>query len=174
MIICISGLSGSGKTTTAALLAKELKIRHVNRSYKEFTGDNENLIGFDKNVKHSFDLKFDKEVIKEANKYDSVVSTSLGPWIISNSTLNVWLEVGLDARAKRKAKDRRVSLKQAKKYVKEKDAAWVNHVKKAYGIDIIKDHDVFDVKLNGEKLSKGEIVTTIAMLSLAKDSKRFR
>ncbi len=165
MIICISGLSGSGKTTIASLLAKEMKIRHVNRSYKEFA-KGENLTDFVKKVKPSFDRKFDREVIKEANGQNSVVSTWLGPWTIKNSTLNVWLNASFDARAKRKAKDLGMSVGSAKKYVKERDSTWPNHVKKVYGIDVIKDHDVFDIEINTERMTKKQIVEAIAMLSL--------
>ena len=174
MIICISGLSGSGKTTISDLLAKELKIKHVSRSYKEFASEGKELRNFVKNVKTSFDKSFDKEIIDEAKKSDSVVSTWLGPWIIKDSTLNVWLNASFEARVKRKAKDLGISLEEAKKHVIERDNMWPNHIKEAYGIDIVKDHDVFDVELNTDRLTKEQLVAAIAMISLEKEKKDFR
>jgi len=174
MIICISGLTGSGKTTIGEMLSKELRIRHVSRSYKEIAGGGKSLIAFNRSVKPSFDRKFDREIIKEARSGDSVVSTSLGPWIIKNSSLNVWLNASLDARARRKAKAHNNTFKEEIKYIKAKDGTWISHVKKNYGIDITTDHDVFDIEINTERLSKDKIVSLIAMLSLEKSGKKFR
>jgi predicted cytidylate kinase len=174
MIICVCGLSGSGKTTISDMLAKKLGIGHVTGSYKQFAKEGKALQSFVKKVKPSFDKDFNKRIIKEANASDCVVSTWLAPWIIKNSTLNVWLETGFEERVKRKARDLKISLKEAKKHVIERDSIWPNHIKKELGIDIVNDHKVFDISLNTERLTKEQMVATISMLSLEKENKKFR
>lgn len=176
MIICITGLAGSGKTPIAKKLADELKIKHIDESLKELAGGDGkpfmNLIA--KGVRPETDRQLDRRVVQEAKKSDCVVSTWLGPWMIKDSTLNVWLNASLEERARRKAKDLGMTLKEAKSYlrtVENKDRArW----KKLYHIDILKDHGVFDIEINTGRLKIEESVALIAMLALQKSKKRFR
>ncbi len=173
MIICISGLTGSGKSTVGKLLAKDLRIRHIDKSFKEFATGSA-LVALDRQAKPSFDRAFDKEVVKEAKAGDSVVTTWLGPWMIKGSTLNVWLSAGFDTRVRRIANVNRMTLKDAKIYTKGKDSAVVARIKKAYGIDILKDHNMFDLEINAERIRPKESASLIAMLSMEKEGKRFR
>jgi CMP/dCMP kinase len=173
MIICVSGLTGSGKTTVGKLLSDRLGIRQVSMSYKEFaTGDQ--LVSFIRRVKPSFDRAFDRRIMKEAAKADSVVSTSLGPWIIKGPSLNVWLNASLAERTRRVAALNRMTLKAARSYIEGKDGTWISHVRKAYGIDLLKDHGVFDMEINTERLRTDETVSLISTLSMAREGKRFR
>jgi predicted cytidylate kinase len=173
MIICISGLTGSGKTTVGKLIAKELGIKHIDRSFKEFATGRA-LIAFDRSAKPSFDRAFDREVIKEARAADSVVTTWLGPWMIKGAALNVWLGAGLDTRVRRIASANRLTLREAKSYTRAKDGAVVARIRKAYGIDILKDHNVFDLEVNTERLHPKQTAALVAMLAVEKGGKRFR
>ena len=174
MIICISGMGGAGKDAVAERLAKELNIMHLSKSFKDVSGDGQNLVKFISSVKGEYDKQFDEIVVKEAAKQDCVVSTWLGPWVIKDSTLNVWLNASLEERAKRKAKCMNTSVEEAKKYLTSRSDMDVPRWKAVYGIDMTKDHDVFDIELNTEKLSIEEEVSLIAMASLVKGGKRFR
>ncbi|MGA3020793.1 MAG: cytidylate kinase family protein [Candidatus Micrarchaeales archaeon] len=173
MIICIAGLGGSGKTPIAESLAKKLKIRHITKSFKEISGDKENLVKFVNRVKKSVDTDLDAAVIKEANKGDCVVSTWLGPWMIKNADVKVWLNASLETRARRKAKTLHMTLNQAKKYLKNIEEKDRSRWKRLYGFDITKDHDIFDIEINTDKVKLNESVAVIAMLSLEKSKKRF-
>ncbi len=176
MIICISGLTGSGKTTIGDMLSKELNIRHVNRSMKEFAKEGKDLIEFQRVVegKPKIDRDLDKEIAAEAHREDSVVSTWLSPWFIKDSTVNVWLSTSVETRVARKAKDLHCSLKEARAYLEPKDRENRRRWIKLYGIDIEKDHGVFDIEINTDRVKKEDIVALIAMLSLEKSKKRFR
>ena len=57
-----------------------------------------------------------------------------------------------------------IPLSKARRHVIDRDTIWPNHVKRSYGIDVIKNHDVFDIELNSDRLSKKQIVSTIAEL----------
>jgi len=60
MKICIAGLSASGKTTLARKLAKELRIAHIQQTYKKHVhGDNE-LIKMTKSTSPKVHKEFDR------------------------------------------------------------------------------------------------------------------
>ncbi len=178
--ICISGLTGSGKTTFGELLAKELGIAHITKartqSYSAMsnelkrTKDKELSIGQMAVPKYA--KGFDREVAKEAAKSDCVVSTWLSPWIVKGATLRIWLYCSFKTRARRKAKQLGMSMTKAMAYVKEKDAYAERSFKKIYGIDI-NNHDIFDLEMNTEKLDHKETVAIVSMLSMLRDKKRF-
>jgi CMP/dCMP kinase len=174
MIICIAGLGGSGKSPIAESLAKKLKIRHVSKSLKETSGDGKNLVNAIENAKTSDDKDRDAFMLREANKGDCVTSTWLGPWLIKNADVRVWLNASLGTRAKRKAKDLHMSQKQAEEYLNRIEKANIARWKRLYGFDITKDHEIFDLEINTDKLKIEESVAVIALLSLEKGKKKFR
>jgi len=174
MIICIAGLGGSGKSPIAESLAEKLGIRHLSRSFKTFSGDGKDLVKFVENVKTDVDRKLDDEVIAEAKKQDCVVSTWLGPWMIKDADVKVWLNASLETRAARKAKSLKMPLEDAKSYLKKIEDADAERWKAFYGFDIMKDHDVFDIEINTDKLKIEESVELIALLSLEKGKNKFR
>ncbi len=174
MIICISGFTGSGKTSLAKRLSEDLGIRNVTNSYKNYSEDNyKGLIEMQKTVKPGFERSFDREIIREAEKQDCVVPTWLGPWMIKNATLRVFLYAGLKTRSKRKAKELKISVKDAEKYVKTKDTQNIKRYKKVYGIDIT-DTSIFDICINTELFTVDQTAEIISMLSVEKGKKRFR
>lgn len=172
MIICISGYTGSGKTTVGELLAKELGIRHIAHSYKDFASGKENVINVIKKADSRFAKNFDSQVVKEAKKQDCVVTTWLGPWLIKEATLRIWLNASLESRAKRIARDKGMSVAKAKKYVMEKDKLTAAHFKRIYKIDLA-DHSQFDAEINTEKYKPKELASIIAYLSIEKSKRRF-
>ncbi|MGC8622861.1 MAG: AAA family ATPase [Candidatus Micrarchaeia archaeon] len=179
--ICLSGLTGSGKTTLGTLLSKELNIRHITkdqaRSYqemlKELSATKSKVLRLGQVAVPKYAKDFDSEIAKEAEKYNCVVSTWLSPWVIKGATLRVLLYCSFDERARRKARQLHISISKAKEYVKAKDAYAERSFKKIYGIDI-RDHSVFDLAINTEKLNHKEVVSIISMLSIMRDKRRFK
>ncbi len=166
-------MTGSGKTTLGEKLAKMLGIQHVSRSYKEFVNSNEELMKFLKDVPDEFVRKFDAEIRREAKSADSVVSSWLGPWLIKESTLNVLLEASFEVRTDRVAKARKITAKEAREYVKDKDLRFIEEVKRVYGINIAEESGRFDLKINTERMSQEEITAIIALASIEKNKKIF-
>lgn len=180
--ICISGLSASGKTTVGEALAKELDIMHITKSmtktYKRFVDENggpkeaSNKIRAEtSDPKYADD--FDKEVVALAKKNDCVVTTWLGPWMVKDATLRIWLNTCFDERAHRRAVGKHISLELARVQMKEKDDNTIRDFKKVYGIDIM-DHRIFDIEINTERFTRQEEVAVIAMLALGKQNGRFK
>ena len=177
--ICISGLTGSGKTTLGGLLAKELNVMHISKelseSYKRFSKERE-LLGRKAlietaNARYAKD--FDREISLLARKNNCVVSTWLGPWFVKNATLRIWLNASLKERARRKARQNNMTLKNALEFVKRKDSETIESFKKIYGIDVM-DHSIFDLEINTEKINNKECVALISMLSAEREGIVFK
>ena len=173
MIIAISGLTGSGKSTVGEQVATELNIKHISTTHKKYAQPGEELLKFTKNATPEFERKFDKQIIKEANEKDCVVTTWLSPWLIKNATARVWLHASPEIRAKRKRHELRKPLKYIHGYVKNKDSTNTNRFKKIYGIDI-NDHSIFDIIINTDRLNISQVSQLIIALSAVKEKKNFR
>ncbi|MEM3227444.1 MAG: cytidylate kinase family protein [Candidatus Micrarchaeaceae archaeon] len=179
--ICISGLTGSGKTTLGTIISKELGILHITKAQTQTYSEIENrlkekpnrALSIGQSATPKYAKLFDSEIVKAASKHNCVVTTWLGPWMIKDATLRIWLNASFEERARRKANDMRISLKKAKAYVLEKDFYAIKQFRRIYGIDIIHDHNIFDLEINTEKLDHTKVAAVVSMLSLLKDSRRF-
>ena len=172
LVITISGLTGTGKSTLGDKIAEKLKIQHITRSHKSVSGSKK-VIEFTKNLTAGYEKGFDKETVLAAKGLDRVVTAWLAPWLIKDATIRVWLYADMDVRVKRKADEMKISKAEAKKYVTEKDELNKVRFKKIYGIDLDDRHN-FDMLLNTSKLSVDQCADMIIFLSLEKDKKRFR
>ncbi|MCL4383803.1 MAG: cytidylate kinase family protein [Candidatus Marsarchaeota archaeon] len=162
--ICISGLSTSGKTTLGNEISKQFNLVHINHSYRHYTKSNEELLKILKESNEKFVHEFDNKIIEASNKNSNcVVTTWLGPWLIKDATLRIWLEASLEERAKRYSLKNLVPISDAETFIKEKDRLTVMEFKKIYNIDII-DHSIFDLCINTNKVNINNILEIIKLL----------
>lgn len=176
MKICISGLTGSGKTTLGSMLAKELNIAHITKEtakeYAKIAADAKKDKSGKLLIRQAADPRyardFDRDIAEAAKGKNCVVTTWLGPWLIKDATLRVWLNASLDERAARKSRDMKISMKKAREYVIEKDGEAAKGFKKVYGIDIY-DHSLFDVEISTQLLPHGEVIAVISMLAMLRE-----
>lgn len=171
MIVCISGLSGSGKNTAGDLLAKKLGLRHVQFTFKdEAAARGISLMELQKlaNENPSLDKEFDERLVHEAQKGNCVVTTWLGPWMIKNADVRIWLYADNKTRAKRISSRDKMSFDEAYTHSAARDADNVRRYKKYYGIDI-NDMGVFDIQINSGKFDPEEIVALITQVIRARE-----
>jgi len=153
MIICIAGLSGSGKNSVGELVAKKLGLKLVNPTFKTIAAKKKmSLMDFHRKAEadHGIDKAFDSHLISETKKGNCVVTTWLGPWMVKNADIRVWLYAPRSDRAARIAKRDKMTLEEAMNHVAERDEN--NHVRyhEIYKINIY-DHSGFDLVLNSDK-----------------------
>ncbi len=170
--ICLAGLSGSGKTTLGELLAKELNIAHIQKSYKDVTTDERDLLQMQRSVTKQYEADFDKQIVAQAKGKNCVVSTWLCAWLIKDATLRVWLNASHDERVRRLMELKNKDRKFIEAYMVEKDQGNVERWQKTYGIDL-NDHSIFDIEFNTEKFTPDEMASIISMVALARDKKKF-
>ena len=102
------------------------------------------------------DRKFDA-LLREQASGDCVVTTWLGPWIV-DADVRIKVKVADRIRAQRIAKRDGMTLKQALKHMHERDDQNRKRYKKLYNIDI-DDEKIFDLVLDGGKMTPGELLT---------------
>jgi len=163
-IVCISGLTGSGKNSAGEALARRTGMRLVSLTFKNEARkrgvslmEMQELAGKDRQI----DLDFDRHLVEEASKGDCIVTTWLGPWMVKNADLRVWLYADERVRAQRVAKRDRMSQKEALEHVRRRDADNRERYLRYYGIDV-NDHSAFDLEIDSGTHRPGEIARMIA------------
>lgn len=174
--ICISGLASSGKTTLGEILAERLNISHIKESYKNSTNGDEDIISLLKELTAKNDKKFaevfDNKIRALADQGNCVVTTWLGPWIIKDATVRVWLNASVEERARRRAKKNNTEYASTLGFIRDYDRLTINHFKNVYGIDVT-ERGIFDLELNTEKLNINEIVEIISIIALSRENSKF-
>ena len=167
--ICVSGLTGSGKTTIGMEIARRFGIEHVQKSYKEYVNDYSKIADFINGLDDDFVKAFDNEIVRMAEGKNCIVTTWLGPWLIKDATLRVWLDASLETRAKRWAGKQGKDYESAFREIAEKDTATIESTKKVYGFDLSSDHNVFDISINTEKVNIEECISIITVMAFKRD-----
>ncbi|VVC03616.1 Cytidylate kinase [Candidatus Burarchaeum australiense] len=169
-IICIAGLTGSGKNSAGEALAKKLKLRLVSLTFKDYA-KNEGVSLMDVQKKagqdRQMDLDFDARVVEAAAKGNCIVTTWLGPWMVKNADLRVWINADEKVRASRIAKRDGMNEQEALVHVRARDADNRARYRKYYGIDI-NNHANFDLELDSSKYSPKELASQIEKALRAK------
>ena len=160
--ICISGLTGSGKTTISERVASDMGLLHVKNSYKDYLSENKKLTSFIDETDEEFVKNFDMKTIEMASKEDCVVSTWLSPWLIKDATLRIWLYAQDEVRVKRYMRRENIEDENdARARMLEIDRTAIEHFKKFYVVDIT-NHDDFDLQINTGKISIDGSVSLIS------------
>lgn len=162
-IICIGGLSASGKNTVGELVAEKLGLRHIEFTFKdEAKKRGLSLMEFQQLASKSpeIDKEMDKKIAEEAEKGKCVVTTWLGPWIVKNADLRVWLYAEEKIRSERLAKRDGISVSEALAHIRAREKNNQERYLKYYDIDI-NDSSIFDIKFDAGKMTPEEIADKI-------------
>jgi len=150
MIIAISGLSGCGKNTVGEKVAAKLGLRPIQFSFKDEAKrrgvslmDIQALASRDS----ALDKQLDDKIVAEASKGNCVIMTWLGPWMVKDADLRVWLDASEEERARRVSGRDKMSLAEALEHVRKRDANNRERYKRFYGINI-DDRSIFDLVVN--------------------------
>lgn len=161
MKIVISGLSGCGATTVSKLVSERLKIKNINYTFKNLALEKKLDFKYVQNnaLKGGFDLKLDHRIIKMA-RGDFVLASRLACWL-SDYNLSVWLEAGVETRAKRIAERENKKFKEVLRETVERDGENGKRYKRIYGIDI-SNHSFVDLVINVERFDAFETAEIIS------------
>ncbi|MBI4150282.1 cytidylate kinase family protein [Candidatus Woesearchaeota archaeon] len=171
MIITISGLPGSGKSTVAKMLGKKLGYKHY--STGDFMGELAMKRGMsvlelsklaekDTSIDKALD---DRQVKLGKEENDFVIDSRLGFHFIPNS-VKIFLDVDPDAGAKRVFGDLRpdekenTSLAAAKENIKKRIESERKRYKKYYGIDCY-DKKHYDIVIDTTKRTPEQVIQRI-------------
>jgi cytidylate kinase len=179
IVVCISGMAGTGKSTLAKKLAQKYKLKYYSGgdALKELAKDEgynpsscgwwESPEGLSFLRKREKNLKFDKAVddklLEYAQQGNVLLDSWAMPWLLKTG-FKIWLVASEEKRAERIAKRDKIAVKEALQVLKEKEARTKAIYKKLYGFKLGEDFDPFNLVLDTDNLGAGEVFQVLCMV----------
>ena len=179
IVVCTSGMAGTGKSTLAKRLAQKYKLKYYSGgdALKELAKDEgynsssrgwwESPEGLSFLKKREKNLKFDKAVddklLEYAQQGNVLLDSWAMPWLLKTG-FKIWLVASIEKRAERIAKRDKISVKEALQVLKEKEARTKAIYKKLYGFTLGEDFDPFNLVLDTDNLDAGEVFQVLCMV----------
>ncbi len=167
MLLTVSGPPGSGKSTTAAILAERFDLEHVSggdifRSLAEERGLSLAELNRRAEEDPSIDRDLDARLQQTAvNRDDIVLESRLSGWLAEESaTLRIWLHAPLDVRARRIADRENKPTAQAREETRIREQSEQERYQNYYEIDIT-DLSIYDLSVNTARWSPTDVPALI-------------
>lgn len=179
IVICICGLAGSGKSTVAKKLAERYGLKYysggdalkalakeegyklTNKGWWE-TKEGINFLG--KRERNSkFDEAVDKKLLEFAREGNVILDSWTMPWLLEKG-FKIWLEASIEKRAERVAKRDKISVEEALKALKSKEAKTKAIYKKLYGFSLGEDFKPFNLILDTDNLNAEEVFHVLSQV----------
>ena len=172
LVICISGMAGTGKSTLAKKLAKKYNLRYYSGgdALKELAKEE----GYDISVRGwwesplglqflqtrladpKFDKKVDDKLLEYAIQGNVLLDSWTMPWLLKGG-FKIWLEASFQKRAARVAERDNLPFEEAVKVLGEKESRTKAIYKGLYGFTLGEDLTPFDFVLDTDNLSASEV-----------------
>ncbi len=168
MIVTVSGLHGTGKSTYAAQLAKGLKLRHVSAGvlFRQIAKERHvslEDIGNSALEDPTIDRLIDEETMKEAERGDVVIDGQLAGWVLKEkSDLRIYLTAPDDVRLARIARRDRLELDEAKRQTAQRERVQLERYRRHYGLNV-EDESIYHLVLDTSILSIDETTKVLLM-----------
>jgi CMP/dCMP kinase len=172
IVICISGMAGTGKSTLSKKLAEKynLKCYSGGDALKELAkaegydvsrqGWWESPEGLNFLKERVIDPKFDKAVdaklLEYAQQGNVLLDSWTMPWLLKEG-FKIWLMASIEKRATRVAERDKITVNEAFKVLEEKEAMTKAIYKKLYGFVLGEDFAPFDLVLDADNLNAEEV-----------------
>lgn len=170
MIITVSGLIASGKTTAARALTARLGLRYqsageVMRRWAEQRGVT--LLKFSEMAERdpSIDREIDRLQVEMAHDGDLVVDSRLAGWFVP-AEMKVWLRAPVEVRAQRVAQREGVDARIALEELRAREASEHRRYLALYGIDM-NDLSPYHVVLDTERWQEQAVADALETLARA-------
>ena len=172
IVICISGLAATGKSTLAKRLAESLNLRYVSggdglkmlaveRGYRpggrEWWETEDGMRFLEERLRNpEFDKLVDQKLIELAKAGDVVIDSWVLPWLYRGG-FNIWLKARTEVRAERMARRSGISVEEARKLLEKRDSESIELYKKLYGIEVGRDFEPFHLVLDTSDLDESAV-----------------
>ena len=180
VVICISGMTGSGKSTVAKRLADKYGLDYFSggnalKTLAQEEGYNPDVTGWWETAEGlrflqqrmgdpAFDKRIDEKLLELAEQGNVVLDSWTMPWLL-NEGFKVWLEASFHVRAKRVMNRDSISIEEAVKALTEKDEQTRQIYKNLYGFDLGNDLSPFDLVLATDELEPGEVFHAVCLVT---------
>lgn len=180
IVICISGMTGCGKSTVAKKLAAKycldyfsggdaLKLLAQEEGYSsDVTGWWETAEGLkfleQRMGDPAFDRRIDEKLLELAKQGNVVLDSWTMPWLL-NDCFKIWLEASPKVRAKRVVTRDGISQKEALNALTKKDEQTRQIYKNLYGFDLGHDLSPFNLVLATDELEPEEVFHAVCLVT---------
>ncbi len=179
IVVCISGMAGTGKSTLAKKLAKKYRLRYYSggdalkalaaeegydSSSRGWWESPEGLRFLKKREKQlNFDKKVDDKLLEYAEEGRVLLDSWTMPWLLKTG-FKIWLVASIEKRAERIARRDRIPVKEAFRVLKEKEAGTKTIYKKLYGFTLGENFEPFNLVLDTDNLNAGDVFQVLCMV----------
>ncbi|MFX0039786.1 MAG: (d)CMP kinase [Promethearchaeota archaeon] len=170
MIITISGLHGTGKSTIAKLIAKKLKIQYYSTGqvFRDLAQEmNQTLEEFTHYVEKNpnIDEKLDKKIIEIAQGGNIIIDSQLSGYILKNiADFKILLICSLETRVKRISERDNSTYEEKLKETILRERSELERFKRLYDIDLNNQEElslIYDLIIDTENLTVEEILEIV-------------
>ncbi|MFW9899838.1 MAG: (d)CMP kinase [Candidatus Thorarchaeota archaeon] len=170
MIITISGLHGTGKSTIGKIIAEKLDLQYYStgQAFRDLAKEmNMTLEKFTKYVERNpeIDKKLDDKINQIAQQGNIIIDSQLSGYILQSSAdFKILLTCSLETRVKRMAERDNTDYDLKLKETKLRENSELERFKMLYDIDLGDKEDlnkIYDLIINTETLTIEEIVRKI-------------
>jgi cytidylate kinase len=176
VVICISGMAGTGKSTLSKKLAKRYHLKYysggdVLKTLAEQAGYDASKPGWwesptgliflkQRQSDPTFDKTVDNKLLECAEKGNVLLDSWTMPWLMKEG-FKIWLLASVEKRAQRVAERDKMTTEKALKVLNEKEERTKAIYKQLYGFTLGEDFKPFDVVLDTENMSAEEVYQTL-------------
>ena len=180
VVICISGMTGSGKSTVAKRLADKYGLGYFSggnalRALAQEEGYASDVRGWwetseglnflqQRMGNPAFDKKIDEKLLELAAEGNVVLDSWTMPWLLTKG-FKVWLEASPQVRAKRLVTRDSISIEEALKALNEKDERTRQIYKGLYGFDLGHDLSPFNLVLATDELEPDDVFYAVCLVT---------
>jgi cytidylate kinase len=172
IVICISGMAGTGKSTLSKKLAEKYRLQYysggdVLKDLAKQAGYDVSILGWwespdglkflnERVTDPKFDKSVDDRLLEYAEQGNVLLDSWTMPWLLKYG-FKIWLEASFEKRAARVAMRDRMPIAEALGVLKEKEARTKAIYKALYGFVLGEDFTPFDFVLDTDNLSANEV-----------------
>ena len=179
IVVCISGMAGTGKSTLAKKLARKYGLKYYsggdalkalaaeegcNVSSNGWWESPEGLAFLRKREKDPhFDKAVDDKLLKCAQQGNVLLDSWTMPWLLKTG-FKIWLLASIEKRVERIAQRDKITVEDALRILKEKETRTKAIYKKLYGFTLGEDYAPFNLVLDTDNLNAKEVFHSLCMV----------
>ena len=176
LMIFVSGMAGTGKSTVAKKLAKRYGLRYYSGgdALKELAveeGYDASKIGFwespvgiaflkQRENDPKFDKTVDQKLLEQAKRGNVLLDSWAMPWLVKEG-FKIWLMASIEKRAERVAKRDNLTVEKALEMLEEKESRTKAIFEKLYGFKLDEDFKPFHLVLDTDNMNADEVYSVL-------------
>jgi len=168
MLITISGLPGSGKSTVSRVLADRMKLNYMNagdifRSLAQKKGMTLEEFGIFAEQNPNVDRAIDKKIVEIAKKGNALLEGRLAGVMLERNgvkSMKVWIDAPLKVRAERVAKREAKTIEFVVGEIQERERSEWDRYFKLYNIDL-NDLSFYDIIIDSAPITADDVANQV-------------